>query len=443
MSELKVGIAKVDYTPQLGLPLMGNYRDDYAARGVHDRLYAKAIVVANPAGKKVALLSVDICMLDRNNVAMMRQFIASKCDIIAENILIAATHAHSAPAPVSLGSLPKADDASIEAFLKKAATAVVSANENLKDSKLAVGYGTEDRLVFSRRLKCKDGKTHMNWENLEPDFVIEPLGSVDPQVITLSIEQHDKPRAAIVNFGLHPAILAGDNWFYSADYPGCLAEAMSRICDAEFTTVFFNGCCGNVNHLDYRDKTQGRGYQMTQRVGYMLAVAAAEAMKEQVAVSGDEIAVSSEMASLKRLPITDQQRKWSEDVLEKARTNPAPGQVDGLPDEFYAKTWLQMYEKQNVDDQAEVMVVRIGDVGIVGLPGETFSQFGTDIKKRSPAKHTMVIELANDAIGYIPTAESFEQGGYESTPGATMYVKGAGEKLIASALGQLEKLFKK
>jgi neutral ceramidase len=443
MSELKVGIAKVDYTPQLGLPLMGNYRDDYAARGVHDPLYAKAAVFANSSGKKMALLSIDICMFDRNNVAMMRQFISSKCDIAAENIFIAATHTHSAPAPVSLGSLPKADDAAVEAFLKKAATAVLLANEDLRVAKLAVGRNTEARLAFSRRLRCKDGKTHMNWEGLDPDFVIEPLGLVDPQLITLSIEQNSKLKAAIVNFGLHPAILAGDNWLYSADYPGYLAEAMSKIYDDRLTTLFFNGCCGNVNHLDYRDKVQGRGYQMTQRVGYMLAAAAAQAIKGQTKVKGDKIAVSKEMVPLKRFAITDQQYKWSQDVMEKARKNPAPGQVDGLPDEYYAKTWLQMYEKQNIDYQAEVMVVRIGDVGIIGMPGETFSAFGMDIKKRSPARHTIVIELANDAIGYIPTAESFEQGGYESTPGATMYAKGAGEKLVASALNQLEKLFKK
>ena len=89
------------------------------------------------------------------------------------------------------------------------------------------------------------------------------------------------------------------------------------------------------------------------------------------------------------------------------------------------------------------MTVRIGDVGIVGLPGEIFCEFGMDIKRHSPAKHTMVIGLANDAIGYIPTEEAFEHGGYESTPGVTMYVKGTGEKITRSAIKQLNKLFRK
>ena len=438
---LKVGIAQVDYTPEIGLPLMGNFRDDYACRGVHDPLYARAIVFANPTGAKAALLSLDICILNRGNVSMMRQFISSRCDIAAENILIAATHTHSGPATMLHGLMPSADSANIETFLQKAATAVVKANENIKDSTLAVGYSSEDRISFVRRLNCKDGNTHMNWEKLDPDFVIEPLGAIDPQVITLTVEQNSKPTATIVNFGLHPAILAGDNWLYSADYPGYLAEAMARLFGKDFVTMFCNGCCGNVNHIDYADKTQGRGYQMAQRIGYMLAVAAQEAIKEQNKIAGDKITVSSIKVKLSRCKITQDQRKWAEEVLEKAKDSTAKGQVDGLPDEHNAQAWLDMYDKQANDYEVEIMAIRVGKLGIVALPGEPFCEFGMEIKKSSPAEYTIVVELANDSIGYIPTTEAFQQGGYEPTPGTTMYTKQTGKKLVASAIDLLNKLF--
>ncbi|MFH1616690.1 MAG: neutral/alkaline non-lysosomal ceramidase N-terminal domain-containing protein [Planctomycetota bacterium] len=437
---IKIGVAKVDYTPEIGLPLMGNFRDDYDARGVHDPLFAKAIVFADDSGGKAAMLLMDICMLDRNNVSMMREFISSQCDIAGENILIAATHTHSGPAPAQFGSLPPADEKAVEAFLKKASEAVLKANDVLKASSLAIGYTREDRVSFYRRLKCKDGKTHMNWERLDPDFVVEPLGTIDPELITLTIEQQGNAEAALVNFGLHPAILSGDNWLYSADYPGYLAEAMGRIFGENFETIFCQGCCGNVNHIDYKDKTQGRGYQMTQRVGYMLAVAAQEAMKRRTKVSTDMVVVASEKVALKHAVITEEQYTWCKDVLAKAGTNPAKGQIDGLPDEHYAKMCLDMYEKQNQNDYVEVMTIRIGDIAIVGLPGEIFCEFGMAIKHHSPAKHTLVLELANDSIGYIPTIESFEQGGYEPATGSTMYQPGAGEKLVRSAFNQLSKL---
>ena len=85
--------------------------------------------------------------------------------------------------------------------------------------------------------------------------------------------------------------------------------------------------------------------------------------------------------------------------------------------------------------------MRIGGLAVVALPGECFTEFGLSIKEESPAAHTIVIELSNDAIGYLPTAEAFDQGGYEVTPGATKYHCGAGETVLQSALSQLNKLF--
>jgi hypothetical protein len=441
MGNLRIGIARVDYTPELGLPLMGNFRDDYGARGVHDPLYARALVFQDSAGTKLALMSVDICMVDRDNVALMRHFIASQTDLRPENIIIAATHTHSGPAPMNLGSLPKADDAAIERFLTKAATAAVVANQQLKPSRLTFGTTQEKRVSFNRRLRCKDGKTHMNWEGLDPEFVIEPLGPIDPQVINLTVEQEGRPVAAVVNFALHPAILAGDNWLYSADYPGYLAESLARLTGDGFLTAFFNGCCGNVNHVDYSDRTQGRGYPMAQRVGYMLGVAVDEARKRAVPVEGNGLAFANEKVRLKRLKISEEQCSWSEEVLQKAKEYPARGQVDGLPDEHYARTWLEMRQKQEADDFVEVNALRIGDLGIVALPGEVFCEFGLEIKKQSPAKYTIVLELANDYIGYLPTREAFSQGGYEPTPGTTLYEEGAGEKITGSAIRQLYRLF--
>ncbi len=127
--------------------------------------------------------------------------------------------------------------------------------------------------------------------------------------------------------------------------------------------------------------------------------------------------------------------------MREANEHPARGQVDGLPPEHYARTWLEMHSQQADHDYVEVCAVRLGDVGIVTFPGEMFCEFGLQVKRHSPAQHTLVIELVNDAIGYLPTREAFAQGGYEPTTGTTLYEKGAGEDLTASALRQLGQLF--
>jgi hypothetical protein len=448
MSNIRVGVACVDYTPAPGLPLMGNFRDDYAARGAHDPLFAKAIVLADGQGTKAAVLAMDICMLDRHNVACMRQTIRDRCDVPPENVLIHATHTHSAPAATGkLGMKAEVERHSeeIERLLRAAASAVAAADRDLADATLAVGYAREDRVSFNRRLQRCDGTTQMNWEALQPGFdpadICRAWGPTDPELTCLTIRGRGDPVAAVVNFGLHPAILAGDNWLYSADYPGYLAEALGRTLHSEFVSLFLNGCCGDVNHVDYRDPNQGRGFQMAQRVGYMLAATAHEAIRGGSTIRADELQVSRQPLTLQRLRIGPDERQRCVQILREAQEKPPKGQVDGLPDAYYAELRLEMHELQHRADQVEVMVLRIGDAAIVGLPGEAFCQLGLEIKRRSPARHTLVAGLCNDAIGYLPTREAFERGGYETTTGSTFYEPGTAEQIVASALGQLDEIF--
>ena len=293
---LMMGIAEVNYTPEVGLDLVGNYRgNDYASRGVHDSLFARAVVASNAKGEKAAILSIDICYLTREPVEMMRSYIASQTGIKPENIMIHATHTHSGPK--SDLNAPEAKE-----YLTKAAGAVVLANQRLKPTLLSVGRTKEDRVSFNRRLKCIDGTTHMCWEKFKPGFVIGPWGPTDPELITLSIEQEGKPTGVIVNFGCHATTLTGNNWLYSADYPGYLTESIRRVKGKEYMPLFLNGPCGNVTQVDYRIGFPDT-YQECQRIGYILGVSAMEAIKNQQAASGDIIAVSKEMVPLKGLQL--------------------------------------------------------------------------------------------------------------------------------------------
>ncbi len=442
MARLDCGAAAVAFTPPPGLPLIGNFRDDYAARGVHDPLYARALVVRGAGGAMAGLLLLDLCMVTHENAGVLREVIARTSSVPPDRVLIAATHTHSGPAPMRLGSMPVSPPAALRRFLAKAATAVGRAERALRPADLLAGAARETRVAFCRRLACRDGRTHMNWEHLDPAFVRRALGTPDTVLRVLAARGTDGDwRAALVNFGLHPAVLAGDNWLYSADYPGYLAEALRRLHGPGLVPLFANGCCGDVNHIDYRDPLQGRGYGMTQRIGYLLAVAATEAMQRAVPVRGTTVRVSRESVRLDRLPVSAARRVWAARAVARAARRPARGQVDGVPDEFYARVLLEMHARQHAPAEAEVMVLRLGDAAVVGLPGECFSALGDRIRRGSPARHTLVVELANDELGYFPVRQAFAAGGYETTPGSTFFRPGAGERLADSARRQLARLF--
>lgn len=443
-SSLQIGLAEVNYNPPVGMDLVGNYRgDDYASRGIHDSLYAKALVASDEKGTKVAILALDICMLKKEPVDYMREYIATRSDIKAENIMIMATHTHSGP--LSDLDAPNARD-----YLARAAGAVLAANDNLKPTVVSVGRSTEDRISHNRRLKCKDGTTHMCWEKFEPGFVIEPWGTIDPEVITLTFNQDGKDIGVLTNFGCHATTLTGDNWLYSADYPGYLTESIRKVKGSDFKSMFCNGCCGNVTQVDYRIGFPSN-YQECQRIGYILGVAALEAMKNAQPVATDVIRVSRELVPLSRINISDEQLAWAEKIMKKVEKEGMPPiQKDGLPDAYYAKEWIEMRKVQDQVDSVEVMAIRIGDLAFTGLPGEIFQEFGKDIKSKSPCPNTIVTSLTNDERSYFPTEVSFTQGpegftpyitGYETTPGSTLYEPGSGEKMAASAVSQLNHLF--
>ena len=443
-SGFMVGIAEMNYTPEVGLDLVGNYRgDDYASRGIHDSLYARAFVAEGKNGIKAAVLTIDICMINKETANFMREYIEEETGIEKSNIMVLATHTHSGPK--SELSAPKARE-----YMLKAADAVVQADRNLAPSALYVGRSTEDRISHNRRLEGKDGEVHMTWESLDPELVVGPLGPKDPEVITFTVNQAGKDIGTVVNFGCHVTNLTGSNWLYSADYPGYMVESIRKLKGEDYIPMFFNGTCGNVTQINYEYGFIDT-YQEAQRIGYMLGVGAMEAIRNQEAVEGEDVLVLQEFVPLKRFTITDEQLAWAEKIMERvAREGMPPIQQDGIPDEMYAENWIKMHNIQDQVDSVEVQVIRVGDLAFVGLPGEPFNEFGVDIKTKSPCPNTIVMGLANDYTSYFPTKVSFTQGpagftpmitGYETTPGTTIYEIGSGEVLAASAIRQLEELF--
>ena len=87
----------------------------------------------------------------------------------------------------------------------------------------------------------------------------------------------------------------------------------------------------------------------------------------------------------------------------------------------------------------EVQAFRVGpNTAIVGLPGEVFVELGLAIKKGSPFENTLLVELSNDCIGYVPTKKAFAEGGYEVVNSRVQ--PGGGEMLVEAAIRLLKEL---
>ena len=72
------------------------------------------------------------------------------------------------------------------------------------------------------------------------------------------------------------------------------------------------------------------------------------------------------------------------------------------------------------------------------LPGEMFVEYGLTIKNFSPFANTLIVELANNSVSYVPNKKAFSQGGYEVEN--SRLAPGGGEMLAAAAIQMLNEL---
>ena len=89
----------------------------------------------------------------------------------------------------------------------------------------------------------------------------------------------------------------------------------------------------------------------------------------------------------------------------------------------------------------EIQVLRLGDIYVLGLPGEILVEVGMEIRKKAGVEKLLIATVTNDAIGYVCHSLAYDEGGYE--PGAaTNLAKGAGEIMVSEAVALLEEIKK-
>jgi hypothetical protein len=97
-----------------------------------------------------------------------------------------------------------------------------------------------------------------------------------------------------------------------------------------------------------------------------------------------------------------------------------------------------MAETYPKTERVPVQVLRIGDAGVAAFAGEPFVQLGLEVREKSPFRQNFVIGLSNDHVGYVPTVEAHEQGGYETWRAKTSYLeKEAAPKVVSATLRRL------
>jgi neutral ceramidase len=315
----------------------------------------------------------------------------------------------------------------------KVAEAVKRAEAALTPAKLSAAVGHEESLPHNRRYFMKDGKVGWNPGKLNPN-IVKPAGPIDPAVPVVYAETNDgRPLATYVNFAMHLDTVSG--MLFSADYAYPLAKLLSRVKSPEMVTLFTIGCAGDINHMDFSSKEPQKGPPEAERIGTTLAGEVIKTYARLKPVATAAPLVRHETVKLPLPPL-------AEGDVEKARS--LVTRFGGKDDpKFLEKVWaftvLDTYGRNGQPLETEVQVIALGpDLAWVSLPGEIFVELGLAIKAASPFKHTIIAELANGSIGYIPTNRGFDEGNYEAV--SARCGQGSGEMLVDAATRLLKEL---
>ncbi len=442
-AELRVGVAQTDITPPLGIPMAGYYHER-GADGVLDPLLSKALVLET-GGQRAALIVLDLISISRSVTDQARAQIEKTTGIPGDHIMISATHTHTGPElagrsrfSASMGGQKQLAVEYTGALPGKIAESVRTASERLQAARLSFASGRCEGLAFNRRYYMRDGSVAWNPGKLNPN-IVRPAGPTDPEVEILYAEQPDasKPTQSIVtyvNFAMHPDTTGGSK--LSADWPGALGRVLAAYHGPQHLTLLANGTCGNINHCDFSWNWLNSGTNEPNRIAVVLGAAVLQAYKQLRPATNGPLAAKSQIVELALPEISPEQLEDARKTVEATKDDRA-GNFMKLVRSYRA---LDVAGRNGKPQQAEVQVISLGqDAAWVALPGEIFVELGLAIKQRSPFRHTFVVELANDNLGYIPDKRSYAEGNYE--PESSRCAPGSGEKLVDAAVRLLTDLY--
>ena len=105
---------------------------------------------------------------------------------------------------------------------------------------------------------------------------------------------------------------------------------------------------------------------------------------------------------------------------------------------------VSRYRLQQTMDlyQIESHVLRIGDVAFATNPYELFLNYANQIRARSLAKQTFLVQLCCGAFGYLPTEKAEEGGHYSAFVGSGTTGHAGGEILVRKTLEEINEMFK-
>jgi neutral ceramidase len=406
--ELQANVAVVDLTPPLEMKFsLGGYgaRMSKPAEGIHDRIWAKALVL-NDGEKKFALVTMDILALPPNvKTAVIEKLSTNGWTL--ENVLLLSSHTHASLDMSALNDKNMLNIPQIGIFqpelLKFVVNRLVEVIKCADTELKPVSVGTEKEIV----------------EGLNRNRRGEKISDKDLTVTRIDLEG-GKPLVVLVNWTAHPTIMDDDDMWLSGGWPGYLQRELETWIGDDVIAMYYNGAQGDQSPVP---PNGGSHYEKAERYGRLMAKKAYQIY--------DKINPKPE-------PIFNY--NYQEIILPKRVAHPLFKATGGSEYDITDEA-MQIILGVMCPDKSMSGALRLGDLIIVGAPGELACQLGLKVKQKLSAsgiKCPTIGGFANEWISYILSAEQYEKGGYEAS--VSFYGPELGKTIVEGMLKTAQQL---
>lgn len=426
-SPVLAGFAEADITPPSGYRLSGSYEERFAD-GTGSPLLAKAVAISLGA-RTALLLSLDLTGIPPAFGRKLREQIAAANSLQLSEIIITATHTHTAPEfegplrdALHLRALQKHghDPAETidypEFLLRQSLAAANDALARRQPVELHASTVPLPGLPHNRRIS-------RNQSQPIPLAAEAFDGSVDPDLNILYFTRpgESQPVGTLTTFALHPTTVRESH--FHPDFPGELSLALQSHYGKGFTSIFTQGCGGDIHHLP-----PGPGQApSTHEIGQTLAQAVMDAYGQADSLAPEQMIVQSHVVKASVSPTSFEANK----TAMKTLANPDAG-FEELVAAWRETIRWQESQAHGTTTPLEVQVLRLEPgFALVSLPQEIFAATGLAIKATKSHPHLHVVSLAHQCEYYIPPSSAFAVGDYEVD--TCPLEPGAAEALVTAA----------
>lgn len=427
MNNLEIGYAEETIDPKLGIPIGGYYVPRFAKGFLSD---LKAIAVAVKSGKEtVIIISVDNCELKSDQINKIKVATERATGVSGDKLFITATHSHTAPCLDEIGVFAY-DGKSVKEYLDfltgKVSVAAANAIKDLKPAKMGYAVGkAPDRIAYIRRYKMKDGST-MTCPPINDPNIDHPLGTLDQRVNVLRFDRDNAESIVILNYGIHADTVNGE--LISSDWVGWTQKTLADCLDGvkcvcimgaqgDVGSTHVNPTKSDMNDTEISFDNEMKSPGMARFVGRALAGTVLQVYDkveyndvESIKIVNEKFDVELNVPDKKDLPLA---HKYAE-LHEQGRDDLIPYKAMELTTVVAEAMRMVDLENSPKETQMSMTALRIGNIAMVGIAGEPFTEIGVKIKDLGGYDLIMPCALTNGYEGYFPSKEAYMEGGYEA-----------------------------